>query len=153
VSAVPANADTVAGLPADHAAADGVDHADDFMARNARKAHARKLPFHGHRVRVANAAGLDANSDSARRRGNQLSFHKFQFSARADLHRAIRARTHEWLLTDCRVASPVVPKRDFGPGDYRVTSTTRLGTHLASGEFPLRAEKCKARAERNSPAK
>jgi hypothetical protein len=58
VPAVPADADALAGFPADDAGADGVDHADQLMARDARVLNAGEQAVFGHRVAVADAAGV-----------------------------------------------------------------------------------------------
>ena len=56
--AVPADSDALSDFPAENARADGVDHAGDFVSRNARVRDARPRTFLGVFIAVADAAGL-----------------------------------------------------------------------------------------------
>src|SRR6185437_10873808 len=61
--AEPADPDARADRPALDIGAERVDHADDFVPRNARIGDARHLAGEDHGVAVADAAGLDPDAD------------------------------------------------------------------------------------------
>src|SRR5262249_4910039 len=58
IAAEPADADALTGLPARHVRTDGIDHARDLVAGNARIAHAGPVAVLRQRVAMAQAARL-----------------------------------------------------------------------------------------------
>jgi hypothetical protein len=63
VSAMPAHADTLAGLPKNDVGADGVDAAGDLVSRYTRILKACPMAFFHKSVAVADAAGFDLDAN------------------------------------------------------------------------------------------
>src|ERR1700730_10683046 len=57
------HAHSLSFFPTMHTGPSGFDFSDHFMARNARVCWSRKNPFNRKSIGVANATGLDTNSD------------------------------------------------------------------------------------------
>jgi hypothetical protein len=65
-SAIPADTDSLPDLPSRNVGADGIDHADDFVSRNARILDAGEEPVLRYGIAMANTASLDFDSNEAR---------------------------------------------------------------------------------------
>ena len=74
---MPADADALAGFPFRNACANGVNDADDFMARDAGILDAGKQAGLGDGIAVANAAGLDFDADGAGTGLGNVAFDNF----------------------------------------------------------------------------
>src|SRR5712675_2073685 len=79
IAAEKADADALADAPAFDARADDIDLSNRFVARHARILD-RQEPIHGYGVRMAYAAGFDADADVARGRIKQWLFGQLQLA-------------------------------------------------------------------------
>jgi hypothetical protein len=87
---MPADTDTLAGFPLGYAGADGIDNANNFVARDARILQAGPKTVFDKRVTVANTTCLDSDSHPTGTRLRNLTFNNLKISARpSDL-----CRTH-----------------------------------------------------------
>jgi hypothetical protein len=83
MSAMPADTDALAGLPMCYTCTDCIDNTEDFMAWNSGILQTRPVAFFDHGVAVANAAGLDLDSDPPGFGLRNFAFDEFKVSARA----------------------------------------------------------------------
>src|SRR5207244_1617333 len=105
VSAVPADADALAGFPCADARADGIDVTDDFVTRHARIFDAGVSALFDEGVAVADAAGLDLDADLARSGIRHGTIDRFERATGfADLHHA-HVLLLFWLHADCTIES------------------------------------------------
>src|SRR5215469_2065713 len=92
-----ANTHALTNRPALDTGAKGIDSPDRFMAWHARPAK-RKEAFHRARIRMANAAGLDTDSNLSRSWLGNRFLNDFQFPRFCHLYRFILC-THKYSLT------------------------------------------------------
>ncbi len=109
---VPTDTDALAGGPTrGDVIADGVDHADDFMARHARVLDAGHVAFLGEGVAVADAAGLDLDPYGTRTGLGDGAFDELEWAARfGNLYGAHACHGHSGVL-GLVVASAVRARR------------------------------------------
>jgi hypothetical protein len=81
MTAVPSDADALAGFPVRNVSTDSVDAAGDFVSGNAWILEAGPMAFSYERVAVADAAGFDFNPDLAAARLGNISFDEFEITA------------------------------------------------------------------------
>src|SRR5882762_5565492 len=81
MTAVPSDADALAGLPVRYVGADGVDAAGDLVSGNARILDAGPIAFLYERVAVADAAGLDFDPDLVAGGIGNVSLDEFEITA------------------------------------------------------------------------
>ena len=91
VAAEEADADALAHLPAFDAVADHIDPSDRFVARHPRPLD-RQDPLDRRGIRMAHAAGLDADADMARRWIKQRLFGQLQLARAHRMHGPIGRR-------------------------------------------------------------
>jgi hypothetical protein len=80
-TAKPSYTDPCAHVPAVHVRTERIDHADDFMAGNARKGDTRHKTFDGDGVAVADAAGMYADADFVTARLGKVTLHHAKAAA------------------------------------------------------------------------
>src|SRR5437870_6902206 len=73
-------------FPALHARPDGLDSSDHFMAGDARVGESGETTFNRKSIGMANAAGLDMDSDLAKGRLDNCSLNDFQLARFRYLH-------------------------------------------------------------------
>src|SRR5438309_52971 len=84
---MPSDADPLPRCPSEHARSDRIDHAGDFVPRNSRVLNAGECAFLRIRVAVADATGLNFDSDRTSSRLRNVALDELKGSLRArDLH-------------------------------------------------------------------
>src|SRR6185312_10332385 len=78
MSAMPANTDPLPLAPRADSGSEFVDHARDFMARNARIRNAGPRSFHDQRVTVAHPAGVHPDANLSRTGLRNLALHNLK---------------------------------------------------------------------------
>ena len=94
---MPADAHALADFPTGQAGADRVDHAGHFMSWNSRILNARKQAILDDRVAVANAAGVNFDSQRAGPRFGDWPLDDFQRTAETRNLNSTH-RGHDFLL-------------------------------------------------------
>jgi hypothetical protein len=81
MTAVPSDADALAGFPVCYISADGIDAAGDFVSGNARVLDTGPITFLHEHIAVADAAGLDFDPNLVACGIGNVSFDKFEITA------------------------------------------------------------------------
>jgi hypothetical protein len=96
---MPANSDTLAGLPSDDTLTNGIHDSDDFMSRNSRVLNAGHGSVLCNRIAVTDSTSLHLDSYRSGTWLRNLAFHNFKWSIRpSDLNRA-----HFWHIPPAAV--------------------------------------------------
>ena len=82
MASMPANSDTLAGLPSYDTLTNSIHDSDDFMSRNARVLNAWNNPLLCKRITVTNSTSLHLDSYRSRTWLREFTFHNLKWSVR-----------------------------------------------------------------------
>ncbi len=125
------HAHPLAFFPILHTGSYGFDLSDHFMAGHARVSESRKAAFHRKSIRVADATGLDTDSDLPKGGLDDCSLNDFQL-ARLDCLHCFIGPTHMfyfWFCFRCNMTCVIIYCQGRGMDDSGVRPSSGAATH------------------------